>query len=317
MSLSSLLNKVVDNYGYGESYAVEPYNFVMHGLERLSWKNKVTFLDRLIDPKGAGYLPIDLRDKLSKNKLQPSVAQCVVLKTFQNVFQFAELDLGTWLTRFENLSFFTRGSIKDADYDARADFIWKQWNDMCRNNDVNLVLMDGHGRIIYRLLKKIKEHGLEGKRRIIVVDMNPIVDRWHKLFLPIDHVESIRGDIFEIIKNMDNYLLYLNFCGFAGMVDNIMAIRGRYILSLSTLNINPDLKSIQRYIESKRQESVKLRYPNGEIGKLLKYLEKVEFENVSIREDFITIYVIAMECRKRKHNGNDVDDSIKRARYVE
>ena len=290
--LRALQDTVINNYGYGAS-AEKPYQFVKDMLEQLSQEDKLQFLNNLLDQKnGAGFLPVSIRDEIVNNPLQPTLAQCYVLKAFNDIYRFSEHALEEWLNIFSKLCLFKRGE-KDTDYDARVDYIWNKWNMICINDkETKLVLMDGHGRIVYRLLKKIHDNGLQNSRKIVVVDLDQTVDRWHKAFFPSCSVESVHGDIFKQANRIKPCFLYLNFCGIAGMVENTMNISNQYILSFSTMRRNADLDAIWNFIDN--GSNVDLVHETGEISKLLKYLKEIEFEKISIRRDFVTICVMSI-----------------------
>jgi len=103
----------------------------------------------------------------------------------------------------------------DIDQNRRTEAIVKH---LKRYPDVKKVfLMDGHGRIILKLLKRMNEEGIRGVK-IHVVDINPTAVRWHDLFLPRE-VSSRMMDIFDAIRHyslpgtMEKAFIYLNFCG--------------------------------------------------------------------------------------------------------
>ena len=292
--------KLIQN-SYGRD-PLKPFGFILDSLVKLGNSNKVKFLNLLLDcsPNMASYLPKVLHAKTSENALQPSEAQVTVLRAFQKIFQFSELGLNEWLAHFADLSIFSRGS-KDVDYDIRADAIWDKWSQSVTANGKvsDLVLMDGHGRIVYRLLRKLMDANMNGSipegdiRKIIVVDLSKTVDDWHREFFPKNYVVSVKGDIFKYVETLmpKSYYLYLNFCGVGSMVNSIMKLDQNFMLSFSTMRLNNSLTAVHKYLETRTKCDDKL---SGMVGELYRYLTETSFSIVSIRADFVTICVKSM-----------------------
>ena len=139
----------------------------------------------------------------------------------------------------------SKGLISCDQY-RRVDRIVKH---LKKNQDIKkLILMDGHGRFVSKLLETLGEEGL-GDVRIHVVDINEVADEWHSLFLPKEVTCEVK-DIFEVVTEQvaiqtapdtgDKAFVYLNFCGITAALrhrglDTKDSI-GRFISSLERLN---------------------------------------------------------------------------------
>jgi hypothetical protein len=78
--------------------------------------------------------------------------------------------------------------------------------------------MDGHGRMIYQILKVLIEKKKEVDSYIFeVYDIDPYVNKWHRLFLP-SGCKVIDGDILR--QTEYPRVVYLNFCGMSHLFTN-------------------------------------------------------------------------------------------------
>ena len=107
------------------------------------------------------------------------------------------------------------------DQEARAKFIVDY---MSKNNNMELVTMDGHTRLMYLLVDYAKKR--EQELKIHLVDIDDNTNEFHKIMLPKEVFESNKQSIVvpdqcydildwstEYLKNIKNPFLYLNFCG--------------------------------------------------------------------------------------------------------
>ena len=72
--------------------------------------------------------------------------------------------------------------------------------------------MDGHGRFVLTLIDKLGD--LADKIKIVVVEIDPIVHKWHQLLFS-SKIECIHSNIYNFRPTQTNYI-YMNFCGIGG-----------------------------------------------------------------------------------------------------
>jgi len=147
------------------------------------------------------------------NPLQPSIEQVNELKKHvQTSTFFQSLTPYKWaqiLEKFKDLLFINKSKISDQE--DRANILVQQI--MTNPKIKKIVIMDGHGRFLLTLLKKL---GLRANHlKITVVDINPVVVDWHKCFFP-KKIESIYDNIFNY-EPSNTQLVYMNFCGLGGL----------------------------------------------------------------------------------------------------
>jgi hypothetical protein len=147
------------------------------------------------------------------NPLQPSIGQVNELKKHvQTSTFFQSLTPYKWsqiLENFKDLLFINKSKISDQE--DRANILVQQ---IMTNPEIKkIVIMDGHGRFLLTLLKKL---GLRANHlKITVVDINPVVVDWHRCFFP-KKIESIYDNIFNY-EPSNTQLVYMNFCGLGGL----------------------------------------------------------------------------------------------------
>jgi hypothetical protein len=148
------------------------------------------------------------------NPLQPTQTQVNKLETRKNIHLFLHsLTPSEWsqtMLKYKNLFFHKTAQNKISDQEDRADIIVKE----IKSNKLiqTIILMDGHGRFVLTLLNKLGD--LADKIKILVVEIDPIVHRWHQLLFP-KSVESVLGNIYDFRPTQNNYI-YINFCGIGG-----------------------------------------------------------------------------------------------------
>eukprot|EP00045_Choanoeca_perplexa_P020076 m.3600 g.3600 ORF g.3600 m.3600 type:complete len:651 (+) comp6186_c0_seq1:51-2003(+) len=96
---------------------------------------------------------------------------------------------------------------------------------MQRHGLTRLVLLDGHGRMLFAILQQFQEEG-KPFPSVVVVDTDEITHRFHCAFFPWECVKSEHGDALEtmhqLISNEEaaDTLIYLNFCSIpANVID--------------------------------------------------------------------------------------------------
>jgi hypothetical protein len=187
------------------------------------------------------------------NPLQPSVEQVNELKKHvQTSTFFQSLTPYKWsqiLENFKDLLFINKSKISDQE--DRANILVQQ---IMTNPEIKkIVIMDGHGRFLLTLLKKL---GLRANHlKITVVDINPVVVDWHKCFFP-KKIESIYDNIFNY-EPSNTQLVYMNFCGLGGLkgqmdLANYLAkIKNSDIVTDTDTNLNTKNLFISFSIERK------------------------------------------------------------------
>jgi hypothetical protein len=84
----------------------------------------------------------------------------------------------------------------------------------------NVVFMDGHGRFTWCFLKVLSDRDLLDTYHIHIVDVDETVCHFHKAFFP-SGIHILHENVFSIERH-SRIVYYLNFCGTAGMRDNIV-----------------------------------------------------------------------------------------------
>ncbi len=152
-----------------------------------------------------------------KNPLQPSIEQVKKLESMENINNFFQsLTPKNWcevVEHYKSYLFDGKAYHKIADQELRAEFIV---NHIESNPNIKkIITMDGHGRFIMTLLSKLKNKLLIDKIQIVVVDIDPTVNKWHQLFFP-KQIISIEGNIFNHKPDNETFV-YMNFCGIGGL----------------------------------------------------------------------------------------------------
>jgi hypothetical protein len=185
--------------------------------------------------------------KNNLNPLQPSKDQVNELKSHIETNTFLQsltpYKWGQIMENFKDLLFIGKSKTKIFDQENRAEQLAQR---ILSNPKIKeLVMMDGHGRFLLTLLKKL---GLRANRlNITVVDINTTVVEWHKYFFP-KNVKSIEGNIFNY-EPSETCLVYMNFCGLGGIkgqmaLANYLAKIKKSPLVNSNTNTNTNTNSI-------------------------------------------------------------------------
>jgi hypothetical protein len=181
-------------------------------------------------------IPKDFQKK--KNSLQPSLLEIFILQYFideDNYKKMNELQSPnysneerwkSYLELFDNenednfLDFDILGSGHEDDLDKRALIIAKR----CIDNKAikSIHTMDGHGRFITRLIKKLIDGNIFKERpdfNILVYDLDFETDLWHKITMPLGTGKegNILVELNKAIddKSIDEKIFYINFSGLA------------------------------------------------------------------------------------------------------
>lgn len=172
------------------------------------------------------------------NRFQPTPEEVLLLKDSEIVF--STLSASDWVRFCEEESDFTetyldsmgQNIIDDqlARAQAYAELFWMK-------NYSTIVLMDGHGRMLYTILKCLQHWDINiDQLDIYVVDLDPIVHEWHQLFFP-NNVISLQDDIIDLLEqHLDlqdedenpTVLPYLNFCGLHGQQERVWNLVQRW-----------------------------------------------------------------------------------------
>ena len=150
------------------------------------------------------------------------------------------------------------------------------------NSKIKLILMDGHGRIIYRCLEKLL-HNIN-RVSIHVYDTDIWTDIWHKLTLPSINIDgsptTYNENIFPNVNNdiLQNNVIYLNFSGIGGN-DKVMEL----ISILESINQENIGNLIISFSNVRAAEIINIP--------LITYLSARNFIKLGRREDFVTYYL--------------------------
>jgi hypothetical protein len=169
------------------------------------------------------------------------------------------------------------------DLDIRAEIVSSKIRHiLMANQTVKLILMDGHGRIIYRCLEKLID--LMDRISLCVYDIDLVTDTWHKLTLPYYNVDNspttYNENIFPKINDeiLQNNIIYLNFSGIGGN-ENVREL----IDIIDTVNVN-NLKNLIISFSN-------IRAAEAANDELIQSLLQKNFVKLGDRIDFVTYYL--------------------------
>lgn len=223
------------------------------------------------------------------NRFQATFGQVELLKKLN--FPFPQMSASTWLNYCDTLGFkdnifFEKDPNVFEDQVKRAFHIAETF---WRENYRILVLMDGHGRMLYRILRALQTWDIDiDNIQIYVVELDETTHEWHQHFFPCN-VTSVKDDIFNLLSshicadstNSQKVLPYLNFCGLGNeQIETtwnfIEEWRGKadLIISFSTRGIKKDAHKCS-----------KLTTLSGLVGRLLK-LKREGKSNIIAHRDF-------------------------------
>lgn len=178
------------------------------------------------------------------NSYQPTRDQCKKLerKMSQQKYDLSRKTIIEWLdfmmSRGEEFPtiLFPNGEVY-SEQKRRAKYLIEQ---VIKTSAKEIVLLDGHGRMLFLVLSLLREHDLLQQVSITVVDSDEGAHEWHELFFP-EGVSSINEDLFQYVKKTPtkNMYIYANFCGLMGntqeLVDLIDQVDGNQLMiSMST-----------------------------------------------------------------------------------
>jgi len=114
---------------------------------------------------------------------------------------------------------------------------------MQQNNMTNLKMMDGHGRMVYYVLKEFAKHNNLDKLHIELYDIDDPVNEWHRLLFPQKYIKAIYENILDCQPDQTT-CVYLNFCGIEKQESKIKDFLNVYynqcIISFSTRSSIPN-----------------------------------------------------------------------------
>jgi len=214
------------------SFGLADYNYIVlliNSLIELEGYNENT-IPKLINKIFEGYAR-------KINDLQPSLLEIFILQYFIDEPSYKKMNelqstkysnkqrWNSYLELFytENksddkfLNFDILGSGHEKDLDERAELIATR----CLNDITikSIHTMDGHGRFITRLIKKLIDNNIFDRPNfnIFVYDLDDETDMWHKITMPLG--TAIKGNILTELENSINddtineKLFYVNFSG--------------------------------------------------------------------------------------------------------
>ncbi len=171
---------------------------------------------------------------------KPSEYQVNILKYYKELgFDMSSLPLDEWCAVIRHFD----GFLMDGhtyDLYKRSTRVFDIWAEIHSKStiagkmNVPLVLMDGHGRFVSRILQMVAKKN--DKDFILeIVDLDPTITEWHELFFPSSNVQSKCNNILDYPTDCN--LVYMNFCGLHGQNDKIFAnyesSAGNFFISFS------------------------------------------------------------------------------------
>ena len=122
---------------------------------------------------------------------------------------------------FKNL--ITTAEFDDQDKRARevAKVIHEKKQQTQPEEKVRLVLLDGHGRMVFLILKHLLydfEFNIDEHLVVCLVDIDPLTNDFHDVFLPYP-IQIVRGSLLDFPLTMRD-VVYANFCSIPSLSDD-------------------------------------------------------------------------------------------------
>jgi len=225
-----------------ELYKTTPFNNV-NILQPSLWQ---IFVLQYFIEKGRYKLMNDLQNvNTSTHELWKIYLLLFYIKDTTNTYFFIDLDL--------------LGSGHDDDLDERADIIV---NRIIHNDNIkNLYTMDGHGRLITRIVVKLQIESPDffinnPDFNIFVYEIDDEVHMWHRITLP--NGSAIKGNIIDELDksiqdgSIEEKLFYCNFSGLSGQGARIINCYNLLYESDDTDNIDNVIVSFSSVREGKK-----------------------------------------------------------------
>ena len=204
-----------------------------------------------------------LSRELDSTQFQPTKKQTEALKELLRGVDVKPEKWSQWLELWSRDALYQGFDPEVAnDQEKRAESLAKKMED---SHVHKIILMDGHGRLVYSLLSKIKERQALNvdSVEVTLVDIDQDVHEWHQAFMPM--AKNIYGSIFDQ-KPSEDVVMYLNFMGLGGAGQNEKLLewlqkyekeRSRVVLSFSARGgENPET-------EAKLQKDLKAHKVSG------------------------------------------------------
>jgi hypothetical protein len=234
------------------------------------------------------------------NRLQPSLLQCQLLKRAIDtkvVINMREKTNHRWLDILDS-----GDSLRDAleikehiaaDQNKRAVEVI---DTMLRRGETHLTLLDGHGRMLYEILRQvqIRDPANINKYTFDVYDLNPNVNLWHDLFFP-NSVRVIKGNVLKSETQLEDGMIYFNFCGVMDQIDDIVKYTSSMKVTISGFSprIRELLANRREIIFSFATRGYKDHTDSGAFrafveSMLSKPVDDIRAKVVNVRHDFST-----------------------------
>ena len=223
----------------------------------------------------------------SLNRFQPQPEDVA----FAKQVGFGKVPLKTWLDAVVFYPGFRVDYAVEQDQEIRARALINFYFASGRD----IVLMDGHGRMVRRLLM-----GGVSASSIHVVELNETVHEFHTWFFPRG-VKCYLGNIFTTqLRDATYPFYYYNFCGIRESVQDIHAIQDEHMISFSVARTN-FLYGAKLVANRRRIPKVK-KFKNSVTKEVDKYLQARGGRIVAYRPDFITIWVKPIRAKNNMIN---------------
>jgi hypothetical protein len=165
------------------------------------------------------------------NRFQPKKRQVTVLRnTLATVrvshpslvpFSYRGLSNRQWLNSFRANPFLYWGldEVTIRDEEARALAIVEE---LCRTGQRHVTMMDGHGRMLHKILSCIQEcvPAILDEVTFSIIDLDRTVHAWHELFFP-SSVQNFCANLFDVPEMLTG-IVYLNFCSIGGSAERLI-----------------------------------------------------------------------------------------------
>lgn len=167
---------------------------------------------------------------IKPNKFIPTIIQVIVLRTLNPWLKLSTLNRQQWCQIMEWMGVLQMSEVIEVDQRRRCNELQRHIT-----HQEQVVMLDGHGRMVYHWLKASEEKP-SMRCRLLIPDINPIVHDWHVLCFPRKYIDvpMCPQNIFDTYVPDGSMYLYANFCGIGQQQVKLNQIEEEYMVSFST-----------------------------------------------------------------------------------
>jgi hypothetical protein len=166
------------------------------------------------------------------NRFKPREKQVDLLRKYTNasnegVVRFNTLSNSEWLHIMHHTNQLWH-NVSDAVFRDQFNRAYEICEELINSNKTEVVLLDGHGRMVFLILFILSHKGVDIDRyRFHVFELNKVVYDWHTMFFPSSctHYNTTifnYRDRTDLITFSSSCVVYLNFCSVSDQLTELM-----------------------------------------------------------------------------------------------